>query len=199
MPLLSGNLELSRCSHCSVARPSLRRVHEFKTSNHIGNFNRHWSVYTCGSCGGVVTAWAQSLNGEIFGHFPKALEINSTIPERPLAYLQQAAESLHAPAGAVMLAASAVDSMLKIKGYELGSLYSRIEKAASDNVITHDMALWAHEIRLDANDQRHADQAAMLPSEDDAKRILEFATTIAEIMFVLPIRVQQGRSAVKKS
>ena len=82
--------------------------------------------------------------------------------------------------------------MLKIKGYIDGSLYTRIEKAAADHVITEDMSKWAHDVRLDANDQRHADQAAKLPTETDASRAVDFATALAEIMFVLPTRVQRG-------
>jgi hypothetical protein len=42
-----------------------------------------------------------------------------------------------------MLAASAVDAMLKQRGYTEGSLYARIEKAANDNVLTSEMAPWA--------------------------------------------------------
>jgi hypothetical protein len=106
--------------------------------------------------------------------------------------LQQARESLHAAAGAVMLAASAVDAMLKLKGYIEGSLYTRIQKAATDHVITADMAEWAHVVRLDANDQRHTDEAAALPTEADAQRVIDFATALAEIMFVLPKRVDRG-------
>ena len=91
-----------------------------------------------------------------------------------------------------MLAASAVDSMLKLKGYVDGSLYSRIEKATTEHIITQDMAKWAHEVRLDANDQRHADQNAGLPTEYDAKRVIDFVSALAEILFVLPNRVQRG-------
>jgi predicted membrane chloride channel (bestrophin family) len=91
-----------------------------------------------------------------------------------------------------MLAASAVDSMLKAKGYVEGTLYTRIDKAANDHVITPDMAAWAHAVRLDANDQRHADNAAALPTEQDAKKVLDFAATLAQIMFVLPSRVARG-------
>jgi hypothetical protein len=36
-----------------------------------------------------------------------------------------------------------------------GSLYSRIEKAAADQILTGDTANWAHDVRLDANDQCH--------------------------------------------
>lgn len=124
--------------------------------------------------------------------FPQSAVLPMEIPVRPLAYLQQAYDSLHAAAGAVMLAASAVDSMLKAKGYIEGSLYARIEKAVAANVITSDMGKWAHAVRLDANDQRHADDAADLPTEADARRVLDFARTLAEVLFVLPSRVERG-------
>jgi len=94
-----------------------------------------------------------------------------------------------------MLSASAVDAMLKIKGYTEGSLYLRIEKAVEDHLITNEMATWAHEVRLDANDQRHADQAATLPTQQDATRVIEFASALAEFLFVLPSRIQRGLQA----
>ena len=192
MPKLSGSLVLSRCPHCSIANPNLQQLHYFNTNNHLNNHQRLWSIYVCGSCGGVVTAWAGSHNQEVQEHFPRALQVEEDIPDRPRAFLQQAHESLHAPAGAVMLAASAVDAMLKLKGYSEGNLYSRIEKAVAEHIITNDMAMWAHEVRLDANDQRHADEAAALPSTDDARRVIDFAAALAEIMFVLPSKVQRG-------
>ncbi len=101
---------------------------------------------------------------------------------------------MHAPAGAVMLTASSVDAMLKAKGYKDGSLYARIEKAAEDHLITKDMRDWAHEVRLDANDQRHADEEAPLPSNADADRSLTFANALAEFLFVLPAKVAEGRA-----
>ena len=94
-----------------------------------------------------------------------------------------------------MLAASSIDAMLKAKGYKDESLNTRIDRAAADHVITSEMAAWAHEIRLDANDQRHADENAPLPNADYAKRILEFAQALAQFMFVLPERVKRGRKA----
>lgn len=122
-------------------------------------------------------------------------EVDAEVPDRPRVYLQQAQESLHAPAGALMLCASSVDSMLKIKGYAEGSLHARIEKAVSDHLITPEMATWAHEVRLDANDQRHADEGASLPSQQDATRAIEFSMALAEFLFVLPGRVQRGIKA----
>ena len=94
--------------------------------------------------------------------------------------------------GAVMLAASAVDAMLKNKDYTDGSLYKRIREAANDNLITEDMATWAHEVRLDANDQRHADVNATLPSPEDSQRVVDFALAVGQFLFVLPARVQRG-------
>ncbi|MCD9047084.1 DUF4145 domain-containing protein [Alterluteimonas muca] len=102
--------------------------------------------------------------------------------------------SRHAPAGAVMLAASSVDAMLKSKGYTAGSLYTRIDQAATDHIITSDMAAWAHEVRLEANGQRHADDNAALPTSADAERVIDFVRALAELMFVLPARVERGRS-----
>jgi hypothetical protein len=92
-----------------------------------------------------------------------------------------------------MLAASAVDAMLKAKGYKNGSLYSRIDKAAEDHAITQEMSQWAHEVRLDANDERHADESADIASPEDAKRAVEFAEALGDFMFVLPARVTRGR------
>jgi len=192
MPKLTHNLVISRCPHCSVANPNLSYKHQLETNNHSSTLPRLWCIYACSSCGGVVTAWGASWGAEVVTHFPTSLSVKEDIPERPRAYLQQALESLHAPAGAVMLAASAVDSMLKLKGYTDGSLYVRIEQAASDHLITPEMATWAHEVRLDANDQRHADEAANLPLPEDAKRVIDFASALAELLFVLPSRVQRG-------
>lgn len=93
-----------------------------------------------------------------------------------------------------MLTASAVDSMLKEKGYREGSLYTRIDKAAADHLITSEMALWAHEIRLDANDQRHADESAPLPTSAEADKAFEFASALAQFLYVLPALVSRGRT-----
>jgi hypothetical protein len=195
VPRLSDNLLLVRCPHCSVANPNLRRRHNFETNNHAGNVRRIWAIYVCETCGGVVSAWSSQDNQEAIEHFPQSASVDDDIPERPKTFLRQAQESLHAPAGAVMLAASAVDAMLKQRGYTDGSLYVRIEKAEEDHMLTTEMASWAHAVRLDANDQRHADEEAVLPTTEDAKRVLEFALALGEYLFVLPCRITRGIKA----
>lgn len=199
MPNLNPNLLLDRCPHCSVANPNLDKVHHFETKDHVGGNKRTWGIYVCKRCGGVVSASAQGHQNPVLEYFPATRSVADDLPERPRSYLQQALESLHAPAGAVMLAASAVDSMLKEKGFEKGSLYSRISEAEENGIITGDMAKWAHEVRLDANDQRHADNSAALPTEEEASRTLDFAMALGEILFVLPNRVQRGLKQASES
>lgn len=82
--------------------------------------------------------------------------------------------------------------MLKLKGLTGGTINARINTAAEQHIITQDMAAWAHQIRLDANDQRHADLAAPLPTLEDASRCVAFATVLAELLFSLPTRVTRG-------
>lgn len=91
-----------------------------------------------------------------------------------------------------MLCASAVDAILKDHGVKDGSLYGRIDQAKEQGLITDGMAKWAHQVRLDANDQRHADEAAPLPSQKDAGLCLSFAQALAEVLYVIPARVTRG-------
>jgi hypothetical protein len=59
--------------------------------------------------------------------------------------LQQAYETLHSPDAAAVMAGSAVDAMLKPRGYYVdGSLYARVDKAVADHVLTKEMGDWAH-------------------------------------------------------
>lgn len=192
-PLFLGNqLDMRRCPHCHVDTPSLNAQTHIQTSDCDGDRKRVWRFYACSRCGGVVTAWSNQLNGLVAEIFPDARQVDEAIPEKARKFLLQAIESLHAPAGAVMLAASAVDAMLKAKGLSKGSLYMRIDSAATDHLITKEMAKWAHEVRLDANDQRHADVEADLPTEADAEKCVDFVEALGEFLFGLPSRVQRG-------
>ena len=192
MPKLEPKLILDRCPHCSIANPNLTQIHKAESRDHAGKNMRLWGFYRCGRCGGMVTASAGADRQPVTEIFPSSPEVSEDIPSRARSYLEQSIASIHAPAGAVMLSASAVDALLKEKGYTEGKLYSRIEKAVEDNLLTSEMASWAHEVRLDANDQRHSDEEASLPNGDDAKKAIEFTLAIAEYLYVLPARVQRG-------
>ena len=153
-----------------------------------------WRVYVCSRCAYPVIGGCNANHDVISTIFPEPKEVERDIPEKARSFLNQATECLHAPSGAIMLCASAVDAMLKDKGLKTGKLYTRIEKAAADHLITSEMSLWAHEVRLDANDERHADDSASLPTTDDAEKCISFTIALAEFLFVLPARIERGRT-----
>lgn len=182
---------IESCPHCGMNKPNLKSAAEFHTAGSNG-VERFWRAYYCAACGGVITASAENKDGKLLEYFPRRASVSDDLPELAKAYLQQALDSQHAPSGSIMLSASSIDAMLKEKLYIEGSLYSRINSAASDHLITESMKDWAHKVRLDANAQRHADEEAKLPDIDDAKNTFEFASALGEFLFVLPARVNRG-------
>lgn len=189
---LTSHLELDRCPHCQVDKPNLLQLWDGSTTTHAGYNLRYWKIYRCSRCGSVILAASGSQNGVVCEIYPSILNIDNSIPTKAKTYLSQALQSLHAPAGAIMLCASSVDAMLKEKGYREDTLNNRINKAAEDHLITKEMAQWAHEVRLDANDQRHADDEVVLPNENDAKKCVDFVLALGQFLFVLPAQVQRG-------
>jgi len=188
---LEGRLALPRCPYCGIANPFLARAHQLDTNGSGGP--RAWSVYICTVCGGVVLAASdRGHGGPVSDCYPSLRGLSEHIPERPREFLRQAGESLGQPVGAIMLCASAVDAILKDHGLKDGSLYSRIDQAKEQGFITDGMAKWAHQVRFDANDQRHADEAAPLPSQKDAGLCLSCALALAEVLYVIPARVTRG-------
>ena len=192
MPILGNQLDIERCPHCGVNSPNVSRHYPMELTGRASTKRRHWGIYSCQRCGGVIIAEAEAPEGETKAIYPSVQEIDNSIPQRSRSFLSQARDTLHAPSGSIMLSAAAIDAMLKEKNYKEGNLHDRIKKAATDGLITPDMATWAHEVRLDANDQRHADEAATEPSEIDARRSLDFALALAQFLFVLPARVKRG-------
>ena len=197
---LEKTLKLKRCPHCSVDNPNLIVVNEkIQTQADNGYNPRNWGVYKCARCGGIVTAETNYNSKEVVNIYPKPKTVNEILPTKVKAFLQQAIDSVYAPAGSIMLCASAVDAMFKEKGYTEGSLFSRIDKASNDHLITSEMAKWAHQVRLEANDQRHSDIDAELPTIEEAKQAIEFTETLSEFLFVLPSKVTRGIKATATS
>jgi len=188
----NSNLDLNRCPHCAVATPLLASIHIFKTTTSSG-ISYKWNIYSCTRCARPVIGGCEFRETYLSEIYPKNRSISEDIPEKAAAFIIQAMESLHAPSGAVMLCASSVDAMLKEKGLKKGNLYHRIEEAGKKGLITLEMAEWAHDIRLDANDERHADENAELPTSEDATKCIDFVRALAEFMFVLPAKVERGR------
>jgi hypothetical protein len=124
--------------------------------------------------------------------YPEVKGVSEEIPEAARRFLKQAIETQFSPDASIMTCASAVDAMLQAKGLVDGTLNERINRAAGDHLITPEMAQWAHQIRLDANDRRHANASTKPPTGDDARRCVDFAVALGDFLFVLPSRVTRG-------
>jgi len=159
----------------------------------------YWGCYVCASCGSLVTAIGMDSIDEFFvpAIFPSGRTAHEDIPEPARSFLQQAYDTLHAPDAAAVMAGSAVDGMLKARGYVEGSLYSRIDQALADNLLTKGMADWAHEVRLGSNRPRHADKESPNLSSEEALQSVEFAEALGNFLFVLTARVARGIAAAK--
>ena len=187
---------VARCPHCAIANPSLGKVYSDYHGDHEGHNSCRWAAYLCQSCGGISVARGEynstSSAAKVTAIYPELPTVNEDLPPSAKRYLEQALESVHSPDGAAMLAGSAVDAMLKDKGYTKGWLSTRIQQAAQDGVITEGMKNWADHIRLESNNPRHADADRPHLTEDEARQSIEFAFALGQFMFVLPTRVEQG-------
>jgi hypothetical protein len=212
---ISFNLsELDRCPQCGVAKPLLVFEHAIGDPLEATANAPIWICYRCTSCHNLVgiktLGQLQALKLHpgagmiqqrltVFEIIPDLQVVDSDLPEKPRRYLSQAIASLHAPDGAVMLAGSAIDAMLKLKGLEAGSVYARIEKAVEQNILTKDMSDWAHAVRLEANKPRHADMDDPHATEEMARLTIEFTRALGDFLFVLPARVAKGRAEAERA
>lgn len=131
--------------------------------------------------------------------FPSPETVDVELPIRVQTYLTQALDSISSPDGAAMLAGAAVDAMLKEKGFKEGSVYSRIQEAMDEGILTKEMAEWAHDVRLGSNRPRHSDDTEPHVSAHDGKQAVEFAKMLGHFLFVLPARVKQKATLTKES
>jgi hypothetical protein len=131
--------------------------------------------------------------------FPGVRSAAEELPDRARAFLQQAYETLHAPDAAAVMAGSAVDAMLKDKGYKDGSLYDRIDTAVANHLLTKEMGDWAHWARFGSNRPRYADQDKPHVSPDEARQSVEFAEALGQFLFVLSSRISKGVEEASKA
>ena len=176
-----------RCPQCGTASPTMQKLWGVKLiipRGHTG-YGRNWAVYQCSTCKALVMTASRMGNEstlDIETSYPPTDTVDAALPEKARTYLQQAMESLHAPDGAAMLIAAAVDAMLKAKNLTEGTLNNRIDKAVAAHLFTEEMGEWAHAVRLGSNRPRHADTDDPHVSIEEAKQALEFATTLGPVV-----------------
>jgi hypothetical protein len=120
------------------------------------------------------------------------------IPKPAQTYLQQAFDTLNSPDAAAVMAGSSVDAMLKYFELKDGSVYSRIDQAVEQHILTAAMGEWAHEVRLGSNRPRHADEENPHVSSKEARQSVEFAEMLGHFLFVLSSRVKRGIAKAKE-
>lgn len=158
-------------------------------------------MFQCRTCRApvVFNTHTGDTENNVHGQFPTPgpLAVADELPERAKHHLLEAIKCVNAGAASVAMVAcaAAVDARLKNQGFKTGSLYSRIDAARAAHTITAGMAEWAHHVRIGANEQRHDDEDAPLPTVDDAKRCIEFVEALGVLLFVLPARVTKGLEA----
>ena len=197
----SNLVDIDRCPRCGIANPYLSMVwqmvaEDVEAKRQGVSAQRRWAVYQCSVCNEFAIAKGSYGGGdEVAELLPSVAGPHADLPERAARYLQQAYETLHSPDAAAVMAASAVDAMLKAKKYSSGSLYNRIDKAVADHVLTDAMGEWAHAVRLESNKPRHADENDPHVSSEEAKQVVEFCEALGQFLFVLPARIKRGLSS----
>lgn len=196
---------IERCPQCNVAKPLLSERSNLSIRYGLTGLGIRWATYECSSCNRVTLAegflakidryggvTSEEGGDEIRVLYPSPVGVDDSLPPDSQRYLKQAMDTKFAPDASIMMAGSAVDAMLKAKGYKDGSLYSRIDQAVKDHVLTEGMAQWAHKVRLEANAVRHADEEARPPNQDDATKVVEFAKALGDFLYVFTARVEEG-------
>lgn len=195
----------ARCPHCGIAGPNYTTVYTSQQAlpRRDGEAHSRWAAYACTTCGSLVTTKGEPGSGVanplVVEIYPPAKTAHDDIPEPARRFLEQAFQSIHAPDAAAMVAGSAVDAMLKLHGFEKGTLYARIDEAKVAGLLTESMADWAHEVRLGSNRPRHADKERPHVSPEEAVQAVEFAEALGHFLFVLTARIQRGIDSAKNA
>jgi hypothetical protein len=205
---IEGDLTgIGRCPHCQVANPQMKQLWQTphpvhpKDSPNVGHV---WAVYQCTTCSQMTLVKCKpsiradirknwpALNLQVADIFPTHAAVQAEIPGPANRYLVQAHETLQSPDASAVMSASAIDAMLKDKGFGKGSLYERIDAAVTAHVLTEGMGKWAHAVRLEANNVRHADASNPHLTQPQAKQVLEFATALGDFIYVLTAKIEKG-------
>lgn len=191
-------LGVNNCPHCGVSHPVLKRAwaSDGLLDRADGGHPSRWAAFSCTSCGHVVLARGdendKNGNAYVAEIFPDIWQVDGIVPERVRNYLTQAHRTLSSPDASTLMSAASIDAMLKDHGLEEGSLYSRIDEAITKGILTQHMADWAHRVRLDSNNPRHADSDRPNLSADDARRAFDYANALTQYLYILPSKMPEA-------
>jgi hypothetical protein len=214
-----GNVQLAICPFCYAKNPGLHLIHltDIELSlpqarllgDQVAEGACQWALYSCTSCllcisVCIAQAWGATGRLRTVLAFPTIVSSHSRLKDTPSSardYLLEAERIRRdSPRSSILATATAIDHMLKHRGYKTGSLYERINAAVAAQEFPKSIGDWAHEVRLDANDIRHADEHTD-PSYYSAQRadlLWRLAATISDVWFGIPAEIARGRAATKQ-
>ena len=193
-------LDLPRCPWCHTATPTLRRIWHYPPQP-INPGADIWENFQCSRCQNIILTKLEyeecfdENKWRITQILPSSSQqLDESIPEQARDFLGEAQDAIGSPHASILVCSCALDVMLREKGIKKseGDLYTRIEMAAQQNLITQNMAKWAHQVRLVANESRHPDEDVSPAIQEEARQSLEFTLALAEILYALPARVTKG-------
>jgi hypothetical protein len=106
-------------------------------------------------------------------------------------FLEAAANVKSGPNAAGAMLRKSIDVSLKVVAPDAkGTLFSRIDQAAKQNIITKELAEWAHHVRLGGNDAAQ-DEDPITPEE--AQQLYKFTELLLMYLFTLPGMLTEQR------
>ncbi len=137
--------------------------------------------------------------GNVRNIYPKVSSIEAPLatPERIAKFFIEAQENFNRGnfETSVGLARKVIDLATHHLGVSadisVNNLSARINRLRDNNMLTADMADWAHIVRLDGNESVHTDEEF---TEQETKEILDFTETFLLYSFTLPSMVLSRRS-----
>jgi hypothetical protein len=202
--LFTRTLPLAKCPHCKIANPNIAQLTEMKIVTDIYNQHQAWQLYYCASCAsGIIAGGKYNIERTAMHvnqiHPSPPDDLSEHIPKVAREYLTEARNGLHNSRSSIMASSTSIDAMLRDvlqdKGADGDTLYKRIKNAVKENILSEEMSNWAHQVRLNGNEQRHLEDKS--PALKDAQDCLDYAMMLAEILFVIPKRVQAGIDKTK--
>lgn len=199
------------CPYCGTNKVAFNVRFEFQVTS---TQHEKYVLGTCGACrAGVIFKLhmrhhsansvlvdaigdQNALGMNIIGQWPSSLEraAPADVPPTVLRYFDQAIANIRSQnfdaAGVMFRKALEVATREKAPNPSDKSLIKRIDALATAGLITTDMKMWAHQIRLGGNEAAHDDE----PFEEvDAERLRKFSEAFLTYAYTLPALVAEGQ------
>ena len=191
----------NNCPYCGTKRVAFTILCEVTYDRH----GFYWDTFAqCGHCRrGIVATFETSNNQKPSdGQYEELLDMAPSLPdngapaytpENVARFFKQAMDNLPKnwdAAGSMFR--KALDTGLTSKFPKIkGRLIDRIKEAEEQQMLTPELAKWAHQIRLDGNDAAHKEEPF---EEEDAKKLCDFTRLVFYYLFTLQGMLEKSQN-----